>query len=103
MKRDRLYWNHLKYQYRSDFIMHLSTMIDWRHALLGVVLTLACSLTGQSLASLPGFSLIGHLVLALLLGMAIQVCRPVTLAARESTGLLPINFSGPASSSWVSS
>ena len=38
--------------------MHLSTMIDWRHALLGVVLTLACSLAGQSLAALPGFSLI---------------------------------------------
>ena len=92
MKRDRLYWNHLKYQYRSDFIMHLSTMIDWRHALLGVVLTLACSLAGQSLASLPGFSLIGHLVLALLLGMAIQVCRPVTLAARESTGFIANKF-----------
>ena len=68
--------------------MHLSTMIDWRHALLGVVLTLACSLAGQSLAALPGFSLIGHLVLALLLGMVIQVCRPVTLAARESTGFI---------------
>ena len=72
--------------------MHLSTMIDWRHALLGVVLTLACSLAGQSLASLPGFSLIGHLVLALLLGMAIQVCRPVTLAARESTGFIANKF-----------
>jgi len=72
--------------------MQLSTMIDWRHALLGVVLTLACSLAGQSLASLPGFSLIGHLVLALLLGMAIQVCRPVTLAARESTGFIANKF-----------
>ena len=92
MKRDRLYWSHLKYQYRSDIIMQLSTMIDWRHALLGVVLTLACSLAGQSLASLPGFSLIGHLVLALLLGMAIQVCRPVTLAARESTGFIANKF-----------
>ena len=92
MKRDRLYWNHLKYQYRSDIIMQLSTIIDWRHALLGVVLTLACSLAGQSLASLPGFSLIGHLVLALLLGMAIQVCRPITLAARESTGFIANKF-----------
>ena len=64
--------------------MHLSTMINWRHALLGVVLTLACSL--------PGFSLIGHLVLALLLGMVIQVCRPVTLAARESTGFIANKF-----------
>ncbi|MDD7156327.1 MAG: putative sulfate exporter family transporter [Megasphaera elsdenii] len=72
--------------------MHLSTMIDWRHALLGVVLTLACSLAGQSLAALPGFSLIGHLVLALLLGMVIQVCRPVTLAARESTGFIANKF-----------
>ena len=72
--------------------MHLSTMIDWRHALLGVVLTLACSLAGQSLAALPGISLIGHLVLALLLGMVIQVCRPVTLAARESTGFIANKF-----------
>ena len=72
--------------------MHLSTMINWRHALLGVVLTLACSLAGQSLAALPGFSLIGHLVLALLLGMVIQVCRPVTLAARESTGFIANKF-----------
>lgn len=71
--------------------MQLSTIIDWRHALLGVVLTLACSLAGQSLASLPGFSLIGHLV-ALLLGMAIQVCRPITLAARESTGFIANKF-----------
>ena len=53
--------------------MHLSTMIDWRHALLGVVLTLACSLAGQSLAALPGFSLIGHLVLALLLLSLIHI------------------------------
>ncbi len=72
--------------------MHLSTMINWRHALLGVVLTLACSLAGQSLAALPGFFLIGHLVLALLLGMVIQVCRPVTLAARESTGFIANKF-----------
>ena len=54
--------------------MQLSTMIDWRHALLGVVLTLACSLAGQSLAALPGFSLIGHLVLALLTACGCSIC-----------------------------
>ena len=54
--------------------MHLSTMIDRRHALLGVVPTLACSLAGQSLAALPGFSLIGHLVLALLTACGCSIC-----------------------------
>ena len=83
--------------------MHLSTMIDWRHALLGVVLTLACSLAGQSLAALPGFSLIGHLVLALLLGMVIQVCRPSPWQPGKVRASLPTNSSGPASSSWGSS
>ena len=37
---------------------------------VGFLVTLLCSLAGYALAKLPGFSLIGQLVLALLLGMA---------------------------------
>lgn len=59
-----------------------------RNALIGVVLTLVCSLMAQSLSSLPALSVIGHLVLALLLGMLIQLYQPIAMAARESTGFI---------------
>lgn len=66
--------------------------VEWHRASVGVILTLACSLAGWQLAKLPGFSLIGHLVLALLLGMAFQLFRTLTLTARESTGFIANKF-----------
>lgn len=63
-----------------------------RNAMIGIILTLACSLIGQALASLPGFSLIGHLVLALVLGMVIQFSQSITKMARESTGFIANKF-----------
>lgn len=68
--------------------MNSFTFRNRRNAAIGAVLTLLCSLIGQSLASLPGLSLVGHLVLAMLLGMLIQIYRPITMAARESTGFI---------------
>lgn len=66
--------------------------IDYRRWSVGMILTLLCSLAAQSLAGLPGFSLIGHLVLALILGMLIQLYQPLTLSARESTGFIANKF-----------
>ena len=63
-----------------------------RNAMIGIILTLAWSLIGQALASLPGFSLIGHLVLALVLGMVIQFSQSITKMARESTGFIANKF-----------
>ncbi|KMT58513.1 hypothetical protein X560_2339 [Listeria fleischmannii 1991] len=41
------------------------------------VVTLICSLAGKYLALLPGFNLVGALVIALLFGMLFQVSRPI--------------------------
>ena len=46
--------------------MHVFPFANKRNAVIGLVLTLACSFIGQALAGLPGLSLIGHLVLALM-------------------------------------
>ena len=55
-------------------------------------ITLACSLLGKWISGFPGFSLIGHLVLALLLGMAFQIFPGPTQTARESTGFIANKF-----------
>ena len=56
--------------------MKMFRMISGRSlAAVGLLVTLACSLAGQQLAQLPGLSLVGALVLALLLGMALQGAR----------------------------
>ena len=55
-------------------------------------ITLACSLLGKWISGFPGFSLIGHLVLALLLGMAFQIFPGPTQTARESTGFISNKF-----------
>ena len=47
-----------------------SIHLYWRRASIGLIVTLVCSIAGQALAKLPGFSLIGHLVLALEIGRA---------------------------------
>ena len=59
---------------------------------VGFLVTLLCSLAGYALAKLPGFSLIGQLVLALLLGMALQFVRPLTHAAQRSTPFIANKF-----------
>lgn len=59
---------------------------------LAVGITLACSLLGKWISAFPGFSLIGHLVLALLLGMAFQIFPGPTQTARESTGFIANKF-----------
>ncbi|BEU88722.1 putative sulfate exporter family transporter [Selenomonas sp. TAMA-11512] len=57
------------------------------------IITFICSILGRELALLPGLSLVGHLVLALLLGMAVQLMRSVTIAARGSgTGFIANRF-----------
>ena len=58
----------------------------------GLVVTLACSVGGQQLAQLPGFSLVGALVIALLLGMALQLLTRVRDAARASTPFIANKF-----------
>ena len=58
----------------------------------GLVVTLACSAGGQQLAKLPGFSLVGALVIALLLGMALQLLTRVRDAARASTPFIANKF-----------
>lgn len=68
------------------------TRTRWSRASLGFGLTFVCSLAGQALAALPGFQLIGHLVLALVIGMALQVFRDLTLAAQESTPFIANKF-----------
>ena len=55
-------------------------------------ITLACSFLGKWISGFPGFSLIGHLVLALLLGMAFQIFPGAAQTARESTGFIANKF-----------
>lgn len=59
---------------------------------VALIVTLACSLVGKMLATLPGLSLIGHLVIALLLGMGVQSMRALTETARMGTGYISNRF-----------
>lgn len=59
---------------------------------VGLLVTLACSLGGQWLVMLPGLSLVGALVLALLLGMALQGVTSLRDAARQSTPFIANKF-----------
>ena len=73
--------------------MKMFRMISGRSlAAVGLLVTLACSLAGQQLAQLPGLSLIGALVLALLLGMVLQGARSLRDAARTSTPFIANKF-----------
>lgn len=60
----------------------------WR----AVAVTLACSLLGKYLALLPGLSLVGHLVIALILGMFVQLIRSIVAPLREGTGYIANRF-----------
>ena len=73
--------------------MKMFRMISGRSlAAVGLLVTLACSLAGQQLAQLPGLSLIGALVLALLLGMVLQGARSLRDAAQTSTPFIANKF-----------
>ncbi|MSV25124.1 putative sulfate exporter family transporter [Selenomonas sp. WCA-380-WT-3B 3/] len=70
----------------NDYLCHA------RRLSTGFALTLGCSIAGWQLASFPGFSLVGSLVIALLLGMMFQIIRPLSLAAQESTPFIANRF-----------
>ncbi|MBC2370677.1 putative sulfate exporter family transporter [Listeria booriae] len=59
---------------------------------IGILVTLACSLAGKYLALLPGLQLIGALVIALILGMLVQVSRSVVVSAQPGTGFISNKF-----------
>ncbi|MBC1530991.1 putative sulfate exporter family transporter [Listeria booriae] len=59
---------------------------------IGILVTLACSLAGKYLALLPGLQLIGALVIALILGMLVQVSRAVVVSAQPGTGFISNKF-----------
>ncbi|MBC2021194.1 putative sulfate exporter family transporter [Listeria booriae] len=59
---------------------------------IGIVVTLACSLAGKYLALLPGLQLIGALVIALILGMLVQVSRTIVVSAQPGTGFISNKF-----------
>ncbi|MBC1271458.1 YeiH family protein [Listeria booriae] len=59
---------------------------------IGILVTLACSLAGKYLALLPGLQLIGALVIALILGMLVQVSRTVIVSAQPGTGFISNKF-----------
>ncbi len=73
--------------------MELMRKLFSRYAVaVGLLVTLACSLGGQWLVTLPGLSLVGALVLALLLGMALQGVTSLRDAARQSTPFIANKF-----------
>ncbi|MBC2205403.1 YeiH family protein [Listeria booriae] len=59
---------------------------------IGILVTLACSLAGKYLVLLPGLQLIGALVIALILGMLVQVSRTVIVSAQPGTGFISNKF-----------
>ncbi|MBC1231286.1 putative sulfate exporter family transporter [Listeria booriae] len=59
---------------------------------IGILVTLACSLAGKYLALLPGLQLIGALVIALILGMLVQVSRTVVVSTQPGTGFISNKF-----------
>lgn len=59
---------------------------------LAVALTLFCSLLGSFLAGFPYLQVIGALVLALVLGMILQVFQPVVQQAQAGIGFISNKF-----------
>ncbi|MBC2326484.1 YeiH family protein [Listeria booriae] len=59
---------------------------------IGILVTLGCSLAGKYLALLPGLQLIGTLVIALILGMLVQVSRSIVVSAQPGTGFISNKF-----------
>ena len=66
----------------------LKTRSFWQAA----VLTLACAVLGVLLAKLPGLKLVGTLVIALLLGMALQVKPSWINASKTGIGFISNKF-----------
>ena len=69
----------------------LKKIFSWPFA-CAALLTLICSLAGSYLATLPYLKVIGALVIALLLGMVMQVGRPVLDYSRPGIGLIANKF-----------
>ncbi|WP_036100505.1 YeiH family protein [Listeria riparia] len=59
---------------------------------IGILVTFACSIAGKYLALLPGLQLIGALVIALILGMLVQISRTVVVSAQPGTGFISNKF-----------
>lgn len=69
----------------------LKQMLSRRFA-AAAALTLACSLAGSWLATLPYLQVIGALVIALLLGMLTQLAKPAVDYSRPGIGLIANKF-----------
>lgn len=69
----------------------LRKILNGRFA-VATILTLICSLVGSYLANLPYLKVIGALVIALLLGMVMQVGRPALDYSRPGIGLIANKF-----------
>lgn len=59
---------------------------------IAMILTLAASLTGRYLATLPGLKIIGAMVIALLIGMAYQVVPHLKRASDEGVAFISNKF-----------
>ncbi|WP_137657306.1 YeiH family protein [Listeria newyorkensis] len=59
---------------------------------IGVAVTLACSLAGKYLAQIPGLQLVGALVIALILGMLVQMSRALVVSAQPGTSFISNKF-----------
>lgn len=59
---------------------------------IAFIATLLCSLAGKYLSGLPGLSLIGALVIALLIGMLLQVNQKLIYASTDGIGFISNKF-----------
>ena len=59
---------------------------------ISFAMMLVCSLAGKYLAALPLLNIIGHLVIALILGMLIQLAEPAKALAKAGTGFISGKF-----------
>lgn len=75
-----------------DLYVELREKMNTRNFYIALLVTLACSLAGKYLAGFPGLSLVGHLVIALLLGMLLQLFGPALTPVREGTGYIANRF-----------
>lgn len=76
----------------KGIIVELAQKLKTRNFYIALLVTLGCSLLGKYLAGFPGLSLIGHLVIALLLGMILQLFGSALNPVREGTGYIANRF-----------
>lgn len=63
-----------------------------KHFLLAFAIVLLCSIGGKYLSGFKGFSLVGHLVIALILGMILQVVPSAKHAGKHGAGFISNKF-----------